>query len=140
MQFCPQLTNVEEVSTFKLIIIDHHLTWNSRINYLSSNVSRSINLLRQLSWFLLRSALKCITNHISYIPNIVYCDVVWRLPLGTINQAKETPELCWAYYPQGTQANLCHMGQEGVRMVYPCSKAQTTYGYPSVQAKKQLSS
>ena len=42
-----------QVSTFKLLgcIIDHHLTWNSHIQYISGKVLRSINLLHQLSWF-----------------------------------------------------------------------------------------
>ena len=71
-------TSVEQVSTFKLLgcIIDHHLTWNSHIQYISSKVSRSINLLRRLSWFLPRSALQMYYQ--TYIlPSLDYCDVVW---------------------------------------------------------------
>ena len=71
-------TSLEQVSTFKLLgcIIDHHLTWNSHIQYLSSKVSRSINLLRRLSWFLPRSALQMYYK--TYIlPSLDYCDVVW---------------------------------------------------------------
>ena len=62
-------TSVEQVSTFKLLgcIIDHHLTWNSHIQYISGKVLRSINLLRRLSWFQLRSALQMYyQTYISY--------------------------------------------------------------------------
>ena len=47
-------TPIEQVRTFKFLgcIINDHLTWYDHVAYLSSKVSRNINLLRRLSWFL----------------------------------------------------------------------------------------
>ena len=72
-------TPIEQVRTFKFLgcIINDHLTWDDHIAYLSSKVSRSINLLRRLSWFLPRHVLK--TSYSAYIlPSFDYCNVVWH--------------------------------------------------------------
>ena len=72
-------TKIDQVSTFKFlgIHINDTLTWNSHIDHLIGKVSRSVNLLRRLSWFLPRSVLTLYLK--SYIlPCLDYCDVVWK--------------------------------------------------------------
>ena len=72
-------TPIEQVRTFKFLgcIINDHLTWDDHVTYLSSKVSRNINLLRRLSWFLPRRVL--MTFYSAYIlPSFDYCDVVWH--------------------------------------------------------------
>ena len=52
------------------------LTWTDHIDMVCKKVSRSLNLLRRLSWFLPRSLL--LLSLKSYIlPQFDYCDVVW---------------------------------------------------------------
>ena len=69
---------IEQVSTFKFlgVIIKETLTWNNHIEQLVSKVSRSVSLLRRLSWFVPRYLLVLYLK--SYVlPLIDYCDVVW---------------------------------------------------------------
>ena len=71
-------SQIEQVSSFKLlgVLINDTLTWTSHINHVVSKVSRSVNLLRRLSWFLPQSLLVLYLK--SYIlPLVDYCDVVW---------------------------------------------------------------
>ena len=71
-------SQIEQVSSFKFlgIIINNTLTWSDHVKYILQKVSRSISLLRRLSWFLPRSLLVLFLK--SYIlPVLDYCDVVW---------------------------------------------------------------
>ena len=71
-------SRIEQVSSFKFlgVIINNTLTWSDHINYISQKVSRSICLLRRLSWFLPHSLLVLFLK--SYIlPVFDYGDVVW---------------------------------------------------------------
>ena len=70
-------TPIEQVRCFKFLgcIINDHLTWDDHIAHVSSKVSRNINLLRRISWFLPRHALQAFYK--AYIlPSFDYCDVV----------------------------------------------------------------
>ena len=72
-------TPIEQVRTFKFLgyIINDHLTWDDHVTYLSSKVSRNINLLRRLSWFLPRHVLMAFYS--AYIlPSFDYCNIVWH--------------------------------------------------------------
>ena len=69
---------VEQVRVFKYlgVLINDTLTWSDHIDMVSGKVSRSLNLLRRLSWFLPQSLLLLYLK--SYIlPLFDYCDVVW---------------------------------------------------------------
>ena len=69
---------VEQVRIFKYlgVVINETLTWSDHINMICSKVTRSLNLLRRLSWFLPHSLLLLYLK--SYIlPSFDYCDVVW---------------------------------------------------------------
>ena len=69
---------IKQVRVFKFlgVMINDTLTWSDHINYISSKVSRNINLLRRLSWFLPWPLLVLFLK--SYIlPTFDYCDVVW---------------------------------------------------------------
>ena len=71
-------SQIEQVSSFKLlgVLINDTLTWTDHINHVITKVSRNVNLLRRLSWFLPRSLLALYLK--SYIlPLIDYCDIVW---------------------------------------------------------------
>ena len=71
-------TSIEQVSKFKFLgcVINHHLSWDDHIQLITTKVTRNINLLRNLSWFLPRSAL--LKFYEAYIlPTFDYCDVVW---------------------------------------------------------------
>ena len=71
-------TAVEQVWVFKYlgVLINDTLTWNNHVDMVSGKVSRSLNLLRRLSWFLPQSLLLLYLK--SYIlPHFDYCDVVW---------------------------------------------------------------
>ena len=58
------------------MLLNDTLTWGNHIAYISTKVSRSLNLLRRLSWFLPKSLLLLYFK--SYvIPTFHYCDVVW---------------------------------------------------------------
>ena len=76
--------SVECVQSFKFlgVIINDTLTWVDHISMVCKKVSRSLNLLCQLSWFLPRPLLLLFLK--SYIlPHFDYCDVVW---FGCTNQ------------------------------------------------------
>ena len=69
---------IDCVQSFKFlgVIINDTLTWVNHINMVCKKVSRSLNLLRRLSWFLPRPLLLLFLK--SYIlPHFDYCDVVW---------------------------------------------------------------
>ena len=69
---------VEQVQNTKFlgVCINDTLTWHKHVQQVSSTVSRNLNLLRRLSWFLPKSAL--LVFYRSYIlPSFDYCDVVW---------------------------------------------------------------
>ena len=70
-------SKIEQVRSFKLlgVIINDILTWTDHINHVVTKVSRSVNLLRRLSWFLPRPLLILYLK--SYIlPAVDYCDIV----------------------------------------------------------------
>ena len=70
---------IEQVRTFKFlgVYINDTLTWGDHVDKVISNVSRKINLLRRLSWFLPQSLLVLYLK--SYVlPSFDYCDVVWN--------------------------------------------------------------
>ena len=69
---------VEQVRCFKFlgVQVNDTLTWSDHINFVCSKVSRSLNLLHRLSWFLPQSLLLLFLK--SYIlPTFDYCDIVW---------------------------------------------------------------
>ena len=69
---------VEQVRCYKFlgVVVNDTLTWVDHIGMVCKKVSRNLNLLRHLSWFLPRSLLLLFLK--SYIlPHFDYCDVVW---------------------------------------------------------------
>ena len=61
---------------FLVVTINDTLTWSDHINTVCAKVSRNLNLLRRLSWFLPQPLLLLFLN--SYIlPLFDYCVVVW---------------------------------------------------------------
>ena len=69
---------VEQVWCYKFlgVVVNDTLTWVDHIDMVCKKVSRSLNLLRRLSWFLPQSLLVLFLK--SYIlPHFDYCDVVW---------------------------------------------------------------
>ena len=70
---------IEQAHTLRLlgVVINDTLTWTDHIDHIISKLSRSINLLRRLSWFLHRPLLVLYLK--SYIlPSMDYCDIVWN--------------------------------------------------------------
>ena len=71
-----RLLNRFNVFQFLGVQVNDTLTWSDHINFVCSKVSRSLNLLRCLSWFLPQSLLLLFLK--SYIlPTFDYCDIVW---------------------------------------------------------------
>ena len=71
-------SQIDQVNSFKLLgcIINHHLSWDDHIQHITVKVTRSINLLRRMSWFLPKKIL--LMFYKSYIlPTLDYCDTVW---------------------------------------------------------------
>ena len=69
-------SQIEQVSRFKLLGVVDTLTWTDHISHVVTKVSRNVNLLRRLSWFLPQPLLVLFLK--SYIlPLVDYCDVVW---------------------------------------------------------------
>ena len=69
---------IEQVRVFKFlgVHLNDTLTWSDHINKICLKVSRNLNLLRRISWFLPQPLLSL--NLKSYIlPTFDYCDVVW---------------------------------------------------------------
>ena len=69
---------VEQVRCYKFlgVVVNDTLTWVDHIGMVCKKVSRNLNLLCHLSWFLPRSLLLLFLK--SYIlPHFDYCDVVW---------------------------------------------------------------
>ena len=69
---------VEQVYTTKFlgVCIKDTLVWHEHVRYVRSTVSRNLNLLRRLSWFLPKAAL-LVFYHSYIVPTFDYCDVVW---------------------------------------------------------------
>ena len=71
-------SQVEQDLSFKFlgVTINNTLTWSDHVNTVCTKVSRNINLLCRLSWFLPWPLLLLFLK--SYIlPSFDYCDVVW---------------------------------------------------------------
>ena len=68
---------IEQVRVFKYlgVMINDTLTWSDHVNMVCKKASYSLNLLRRLSWFFLRSLLLFFLK--SYILPIFDCDAVW---------------------------------------------------------------
>ena len=69
---------IQQVRVFKYlgVMINDTLTWSDHIDMVCRKVSRDLNLLRRLSWFLPHPLLLLYLK--SYIlPSFDYCDVVW---------------------------------------------------------------
>ena len=69
---------VEQVRVFKFlgVLVNDTLTWSDHIDMVCNKVTRGLNLLRRLSWFLPQPLLLLYLK--SYIlPTFDYCDVVW---------------------------------------------------------------
>ena len=65
-----------QLSKFQCVCINDTLNWCEHVWLASSTVSRNLNLLRRLSWFVPKVAL--LVFYCSYIlPSFNYCDVVW---------------------------------------------------------------
>ena len=78
LELCVEGSQVDQVRSIKFlgVTINDTLTWSDHISTVCTKVSRNINLLRRLSWFLPRSLLLLFLK--SYIlPSFDYCDVVW---------------------------------------------------------------
>ena len=58
------------------LLFNGTLTWSDHIAHICTKVSRSLNLLQHLSWFLPKSLLLLYLKS-SVIPTFDYCDVVW---------------------------------------------------------------
>ena len=70
--------HVEQVQSFKFlgVLVNDTLTWSDHINLVCNKVTRSLHLLRRLSWFLPQPLLLLYLK--SYIlPSFDYCDVAW---------------------------------------------------------------
>ena len=71
--------SIEQVRMHKLlgVVVTDNLTWTDHVNLVCNKVSRGINLLRRISWFLLKESLVCYCN--AYIlPQFTYADSVWN--------------------------------------------------------------
>ena len=67
---------VKCIRSFKFLGVNNTLTWADHIDMMCKKVSRSLNLLCRLSWFLPQPLLLLYLK--SYIlPHFDYCDVVW---------------------------------------------------------------
>ena len=78
LELCVDGLPIEQVRVFKFlgVLLNDTLTWNDHIGHICTKVSRSLNLLRRLSWFLPKSLLLLYFK--SYVlPTFDYCDVVW---------------------------------------------------------------
>ena len=70
--------SIEQVQTYKFlgVLVNDTLTWTDHVNLVCSKVSKGINLLRLISWFLPKESLVCYYN--AYIlPHFTYADSVW---------------------------------------------------------------
>jgi hypothetical protein len=70
--------DVIQVRCFKYlgVLVNDTLTWSDHIDMVCNKVTRNLNLLRRLSWFLPKSLLLLFLK--SYIiPCFDYCDIVW---------------------------------------------------------------
>ena len=69
---------IEQVWVMKFlgVLLNDALTWGDHIAHIRTKVSRSLNLLRRLSWFLPKS-LRLLYFKSYVIPTFDYCDVVW---------------------------------------------------------------
>ena len=70
-------SQVEKVRSFKFlgVTIIETLTWSNHINTVCAKVSRNLNLLHRLPWFLPQPLLLFLKSYI--LPLFDYCDVVW---------------------------------------------------------------
>ena len=68
---------VEQVQCFMFlgVLVNDTLTWSDHIDMVCNKVTCSLNLLRRLSWFLLRPLLLYLKSYI--LPSFDYCNVVW---------------------------------------------------------------
>ena len=85
---------IEQVRVMKFlgVLLNDTLTWGDHIAHISTKVSRSLNLLRRLSWFLPKSLLLLYFK--SYvIPTFDYCDVAWSN--CTTSEAKQYSFQLW---------------------------------------------
>lgn len=71
-------TPIERVQSYKFlrVVVNDTLTWDDHIQFVCTKVSKSLNLLRRLAWFLPRKALCCYYS--AYVlPCLTYADSVW---------------------------------------------------------------
>ena len=71
-------TPIEQVQSYKFlgVVVNDTLTWDDHIQFVCTKVSKSLNLLRRLAWFLPRRALCCFYS--AYVlPHLTYADPVW---------------------------------------------------------------
>ena len=72
--------DIEQVQKFKFlgVIVNDTLSWGDHIDFVCNKVTRSLSLLRRLSWFLPRPLLLLYLK--SYILTLFdYCDSVWSV-------------------------------------------------------------
>ena len=69
--------DVEQVQCFKFlgVLVDNTLTWSDHIDMVCNKVTRSLNLLYCLSWFLPQPLLLYFKSYI--LPSFDCCNVVW---------------------------------------------------------------
>ena len=61
---------------FLEVYIDHRLSWDHHVSYISSKISKSAGIIRKVSQFVPRSVCISLYNTI-VMPYFSYCDIVW---------------------------------------------------------------
>jgi hypothetical protein len=67
---------VKEIS-FLGMILDEHLTWKSHISYIARKISKSIGVIKKVSFYVPKSSLVLLYYSLIYQYNIQYCILVW---------------------------------------------------------------
>ena len=118
---------VEQVRCFKFlgVLVNNTLTWSDHVSMVCSKVSRSLNLLCRLSWFLPQPLLLLFLK--SYIlPTFDYCDIVWS---GcTKNEARQLETLL----------NFSCRTVLRKRKDYSASAARRELGLPTLTSRRKL--
>ena len=59
------------------VVVNDNLTWTDHVNLVCNKVSRDINLLCRISWFLPKESLVCYYN-VYILSHFTYADSVWN--------------------------------------------------------------
>ena len=107
--------------------MNNTLTWSDHINMVCSKVSRSLNLLRRLSWFLPQPLLLLFLKA-NILPTFDYCDLVWS---GCTKQEACQLETLLNF---SCRTVLCK------RKDYSASAARRELGLPTLASRRKLHS